>query len=95
MYKAVFHDKVIARSDRTIEIEGNQYFPQEDVDFDYLTESTHHTTCPWKGLASYYHVVSGSDRTENAAWVYEDPKTKAVQIRGYIAFWKDISVIKE
>jgi uncharacterized protein (DUF427 family) len=53
---------VLAESDNTIIIEGNHYFPLDSVNREYLTKSTTHTTCPWKGLASYYDmVVKGKD----------------------------------
>ena len=57
MMKATWDGIELAKSENTIVVEGNQYFPKEDVDFNYLEDSDHHTTCHWKGLASYYHVV--------------------------------------
>jgi uncharacterized protein (DUF427 family) len=95
MYRAFFEGKEIARSDRTIEVEGNQYFPKEDVNLSFLEESDYHTTCPWKGLASYYDVVAGGKRNENAAWYYPAPKEKASMIKDYIAFWKGVEVKEE
>ncbi len=52
--RATWHGTVLAASDRTIIIDGNHYFPPEDVSTEYLTESGKHTTCLWKGEASYY-----------------------------------------
>jgi uncharacterized protein (DUF427 family) len=63
----------LADSDRTIIIEGNHYFPPEDVSTEYLVESSRHTTCPWKDEASYYDVIVGGDRSEAAAWYYPEP----------------------
>ena len=92
MPKAVWNGTVIAESDRTRIIEGNHYFPPESVRRDHLRESATHTTCPWKGVASYYDVVVGSDVNRDAAWYYPETKEAANDIRGYIAFWRGVSV---
>lgn len=94
MYVAIWKGTEIAKSDRTIEIERNQYFPPEDVHMEYLRETTHQTTCPWKGLASYYSVEVDGEVNENAAWFYKQPKEKATQITDYVAFWKGVEVKK-
>jgi uncharacterized protein (DUF427 family) len=51
-----------------------------------------HTTCHWKGLASYYNVEAGGKTNQNAAWYYPAPKDAAKEITGYIAFWKGVQV---
>jgi len=94
MAKAIWENAVLAESNQTIEIEGNQYFPPEAVKSEYLKQSAHHTTCPWKGLASYYDIEVNGKRNANAAWYYPEPKAAARQIRGYIAFWKGVRVEK-
>lgn len=95
MVRAFYNNVVIAESNRTIELEGNEYFPPEDVKKEYLIPSDHKTVCPWKGEASYYHVKVGDRMTENAAWYYPNPKEAARFIQGYIAFWKDVIVEKD
>ena len=85
---------MLAESNRTIEIEGNQYFPPEAVRREYLDPSSDHTVCPWKGTASYYNVVVDNKRNANAAWFYPDPKRAARQIKDYIAFWRGVRVEK-
>lgn len=92
--KAIWNDRVIAESDATIQLESNQYFPASAVEMDYLKPSDHHTTCPWKGEASYYHLEVDGERNENAAWYYPNPKEAARQIEGYIAFWNGVRVAK-
>lgn len=92
MPKAIWQEKIIADSNRTIEIEGNQYFPPEDVNKEYLVESNYRTTCPWKGEAHYFNLKVDGQINENAAWSYPQPKEKAAHITGYIAFWKGVSV---
>jgi uncharacterized protein (DUF427 family) len=92
MPKATWNGTVLAESNETIEIEGNQYFPPESVKRQYLEDSTMHSTCPWKGEASYYHVVVNNEKNPDAAWYYPNPKDAAAQIRNYVAFWKGIQI---
>ena len=92
MPKAVWSGTVIAESDRTKVVEGNQYFPPDAVRREHLRESSTHTTCPWKGVASYYDVVVGNEVNKDAAWYYPETKEAANDIRGYIAFWRGVSV---
>jgi len=91
--KAIWNGVVIAESDETIVIEGNHYFPPGSVDGKFLVESSTHTTCPWKGFASYYSVKIGDKLNEDAAWYYPEPKEAAKEIKGYIAFWKGIQIV--
>jgi uncharacterized protein (DUF427 family) len=88
--RATWRGTVLADSDRTIIVEGNHYFPPEDVSTEYLSESSERTTCPWKGEASYYDVVVDGDRNEAAAWYYPEPSEAAAEIRDYVAFWKGV-----
>ena len=90
--KAIWKDKVIAESWDTIVVEGNHYFPPDSVNKEFLRDSGTKTTCPWKGLASYYDVVVGEEVNSDAAWYYPEPKDAAKQITGYVAFWKGVSV---
>jgi uncharacterized protein (DUF427 family) len=92
MVKAMWRGIVLAESDKTIVVEGNHYFPPESVTRDYLKQSKTHTTCPWKGTASYYDIVVEGEVNKDAAWYYPEPKPAAEQIRGYVAFWKGIKV---
>ena len=92
MPKATWNDTVIADSADTIVVEGNHYFPPESVGAHHLKPSGTHTTCGWKGVASYYSVVAGGQINEDAAWYYPDPKPEAANIAGRIAFWKGIRI---
>ncbi len=93
MVKAVWKGVVIAESDDVVVLEGNAYFKLSDVNKDYLVKSDSHTTCPWKGVASYYSVRVGDDINKDAAWVYEDPSDEAKEIKGRISFWKGVEII--
>jgi uncharacterized protein (DUF427 family) len=90
--KAVWRNTVLAQSDNTILAEGNHYFPPESVNRGYLRESDTHTTCPWKGEASYYDVVVDGEINKDAAWYYPGPKEAAKHIKDYVAFWRGVKV---
>ena len=84
--KAKWHNVVLAESDDTIVVEGNHYFPPESVKKEYLKESATHSTCPWKGEASYYDIVVDGELNKDAAWYYPSPKEAAKHIKNYVAF---------
>lgn len=90
--RAVWNDRVIAESDETIEVEGNQYFPPDSVHREYLTTSETTTICPWKGTAAYYSVTVDGEVNQDAAWFYPEPLAAASQIADYVAFWKGVRV---
>lgn len=92
MAKATWNGVTLAESDRTVVVEGNQYFPIEDVHRELLEPSDTHSTCPWKGVASYYSVVVDGQRNTDAAWCYPSPKDAASDIADHVAFWKGVSV---
>jgi len=90
--KAVWNGAVLAESDDTIIVEGNHYFPPDSINREYFRESDKHTTCPWKGLASYYDIAVDGEVNKDAAWYYPSPKDAAKQITGYVAFWRGVQV---
>jgi uncharacterized protein (DUF427 family) len=92
MARATWNGAVIAESDRTVEVEGNQYFPIDAVRREFLRDSSTHTTCSWKGVASYYDVVVDGQVNQDAAWYYPTPKEAARQIAGHVAFWRGVRV---
>jgi uncharacterized protein (DUF427 family) len=92
MAKAIWNGTVIAESDKTIVVEGNHYFPPDAVKREYLKGSTTHTTCHWKGLASYHTIEVNGQTNRDAAWYYPNPSTAAQQIKDYIAFWRGVKV---
>ena len=90
--KATWNGAVIAESDTTVEVEGNQYFPPDTIKQEYFQPSQTHTICPWKGEASYYNVVVNGEVNKDAAWYYPSTKPAADEIKGYVAFWKGVKV---
>lgn len=83
---------VVAESNRTIEVEGNHYFPPADVHKEYFRESSYTTICPWKGTASYYDVEVEGKVGKNMAWYYPSPNEKAMHLKDHVAFWGDVKV---
>ena len=92
MTRAIWNGAVIAESDACETVEGNRYFPPEAVKHEYLRPSDTHTVCGWKGTASYYDVVVDGQANKDAAWYYPETKPAAANVRGYIAFWRGVSV---
>jgi uncharacterized protein (DUF427 family) len=92
MPRATWKGAVIAESNRCEVVEGNRYFPPDAVRREHLRESATHTTCPWKGIASYYDVVVGGETNRDAAWYYPETSEAARNIKGYVAFWRGVTV---
>jgi Uncharacterized protein conserved in bacteria len=92
MPKATWNGQTLAESDQCVVVEGNQYFPPESIQCKYFKESATHTTCPWKGLASYYTLSVDGRENIDAAWCYPEPKEAARGIKNYIAFWHGVKV---
>jgi uncharacterized protein (DUF427 family) len=90
--KAIWHNEVLAESENTIVVEGNHYFPAESVNREFFRHSNTHTTCPWKGEASYYDIAVDEAVNHDAAWYYPEPKQAAEQIKGHVAFWRGVRV---
>ena len=92
MPTARWNGAVIAQSDDTVVVERNHYFPAASIDPALLEDSATHTTCPWKGVASYKTLVVDGQRNPDAVWYYPDPKPAAKEIAGRYAFWKGVEV---
>ncbi len=90
--KASWNNTIIAESNETVIVEGNHYFPATAIKAEYFRPSDTHTTCGWKGEASYYNVVVDGEVNKDAAWYYPQPKDAAKNIENYVAFWKGVKV---
>ena len=93
--KAIWNGKVIAESDDIVTIENNAYFPESSVNKEYLVQSDTHTTCHWKGIASYYTLSVDGKENPDAMWYYPEPSYAAKSILGRVAFWKGVEVVKD
>ena len=92
--KAIWKDKVIAESDKTIIVEGNHYFPANTIKKEFFEESQSTSVCPWKGDASYYTVIVNGIKNNDAAWYYPSPKDAAKEIKDHVAFWRGVEIVK-
>lgn len=92
--KAIWNNQVIAESTETKVVEGNHYFPSESVKREYLNGSDTHSTCPWKGEASYYSLEVDGQENSDAAWYYPEPKEAASHIKDHVAFWKGVEIVE-
>ena len=92
--KAIWNGAVLAESNKTVVVEGNHYFPSASMNRQYLRPSKTHTTCHWKGEASYYDVVVNDLVNHDAAWYYAQPSEAAKEIKDHVAFWKGVQVTK-
>lgn len=90
--RATWNGAVLAESDETVEVEGNQYFPRESLNEEFFGESTHTSVCPWKGTANYFTLRVEGEENPDAAWYYAEPKDAAKEISGHVAFWKGVTV---
>lgn len=90
--KAIWNGAVIAESDDTVVVEGNHYFPEAALKKEYFKDSDQHTTCPWKGIASYFDVEVDGSVNYGAAWFYPDPSEAAMNLKNRVAFWRGVKV---
>jgi uncharacterized protein (DUF427 family) len=90
--KAIWENTLLAESNKTIVVEGNYYFLPDAIKREFFKASDTHSTCPWKGLASYYNVQVGEKVNPDAAWYYPEPKDAAKSIKDHVAFWRGVKV---
>ena len=86
-----FHGAIIASADNALVLKESgyepvYYMPKDRVEMGFLRATDHHTTCPYKGEASYWSISAEGQAAENAIWAYETPKDAAKEIAGHLAF---------
>jgi uncharacterized protein (DUF427 family) len=89
--RAVFNGAVVADSDRVKMLHETghlpvYYFPEEDVEQEYLEKTDHTTHCPYKGAATYWSVQAAGETIEDGAWSYPEPLPEAAKVAGYLCF---------
>jgi uncharacterized protein (DUF427 family) len=65
------------------------YLPREDVVVELLRPTSFHTTCPFKGEASYWSIDIDGQTHDGIAWSYETPLAAAVEIKEMMSFYPD------
>ena len=87
--------ELVAETDQALTLQEStypavQYIPLSDVVKDRLQASDTETYCPYKGDASYYHVVTeAGDTVDDVIWTYRQPYSAVGQIAGHVAFYPD------
>ena len=94
MATASWNGVTIAESSEYEVVEGNVYFPRSALREQYFAPSATTSVCGWKGTANYFDVIIDGQKNPDAAWYYADPKPAAVNIRGYVAFWRGVTVTR-
>lgn len=72
------------------------YLPPEDVDLTLFQPTDTHTTCPYKGEASYwsFHGGNGPETVRaDVAWSYLEPLPSVADIKGHLSFYDDVADI--
>ncbi len=97
--KAIWNNTVIAEADKAdlIRIEGNWYFPPDSIRREFFKPNDTHTTCHWKGEASYYTIDVNGALNDGGAWYYPVPKDGSIErikkdFANYVAFWRGVEV---
>lgn len=92
--EVVVNGATVAESDRPLRLEetglpARYYLPREDVRMDLFRGTDLHTTCPFKGEASYWTLELGGQIFDGIAWSYEQPIASAAPIAGHLCFWPE------
>ena len=94
MARAIWNGRVIADSDQIMEVEGTVYFPDSSLKREYFRNSSTTSTDPATGQKRYLTVVIDGQDNQDAAWYYPDPKPAARKLKGYVAFWRGVEIMK-
>lgn len=92
MLRAIYQDQVLAETARTVQVEGNHYFPPDSLHHEHFMDSPTKTLCPWKGIARYYTLVTDEGVLPDAAWYYPRPTPLARRITNHVAFGPDVRI---
>ena len=86
--------ELLAKTDRPLLLDETglptrYYLPRDDVHMDRLEPTSFHTTCPFKGEASYWSAEVHGERHDGIVWAYDEPIPAAADIAGYLSFYPD------
>jgi uncharacterized protein (DUF427 family) len=90
LVKATWRGVVVAESDRTIELDGYQYFPPAAVRMEFLQAAPRTAAddrCPHS--VQFYSLSDGTHRSERAAWAYQAPQASGAHAAHWVGFWND------
>jgi uncharacterized protein (DUF427 family) len=79
-------DTTSARVLREAGLPPRYYLPTSDIRMELLEEVPgKHTTCPFKGVASYYSAAGAG----SVAWTYPQAKDESAAVEGMICFYDE------
>lgn len=86
--------ELLASTDRAVVLHetglpDRYYLPKADARMDLLRPTSFHTTCPWKGEASYWSLEMDGRTLDGVVWAYETPLEAARDIAGMLSFYPD------
>ena len=70
------------------------YIPPDDVEASRLTPSPTHSSCAYKGVATYVSTADGRPRGHDIGWTYPRPLDDAHRVRDHVAFWNERTDIR-
>jgi uncharacterized protein (DUF427 family) len=87
-------DQLLATTDRAMKLDETglptrYYLPRDDVRMDLLRPTTFHTTCPFKGEASYWSLNIDGETHDGIVWSYETPTAQAAEVKAMLSFYPD------
>jgi uncharacterized protein (DUF427 family) len=63
------------------------YLPLDSIIPGTLVATGHTSFCEYKGVATYYTVMLGTQAEADAAWSYEHPSPGYEQLAGHVSFY--------
>jgi uncharacterized protein (DUF427 family) len=92
---AIWNGALLARSARTRHLDGVVYFPPDDVNRHYLTESSRTSVCLSNGRLHFLHVTVAGQRMPDAAWHWPPPSPLSRHLPGHVAFGRDVLISQQ
>ena len=91
--------ELLAATDNSLRLDetglpARYYIPKSDARMELLRATSFHTTCPFKGVASYWSVEVDGETHDGIAWAYETPTPNAADIAGSLSFYPDRTEIR-
>jgi len=85
---------LVAESDRPVLLDETglprrYYLPADDVRMELFTPTSFHTTCPFKGEASYWSLTLEGTTHDGIVWGYPEPIAGVEAIAGLLCFYPD------
>ena len=96
-YRIRVGGQTIGQTDQALRLNeaGNRpviYVPRAALLAGVLEPTTRHSTCPYKGEASYFSVITATGKQDNVVWSYPTPKASVAAIAGHLAFYPAVTV---